>query len=115
MTPQGQAAKAAWDRHPVTAPAWRKSSHSGYNGNCLEAAPTPSALVNNGACAEVTGWRASSRCDIGNCAEAASGPGGVLVRDTRQDGTAARTVLAFPAGAWREFTARLREIAGVAP
>ena len=28
----------------ITAP-WRKSSHSGANGNCLEAAPTADGLI----------------------------------------------------------------------
>jgi hypothetical protein len=41
----------------------------------------------------------------GNCAEVASAFAAVLVRDTRdRDGA----VLAFPAGAWREFGQRVR-------
>lgn len=41
----------------------------------------------------------------GNCTEVASADGSVLVRDS-QDPDGPR--LAFPAGAWRAFTARLR-------
>lgn len=57
---------------PVMPGNWRKSSHSGQNGDCVEAA---------------------------------SDAGLVLVRDTkRRDGP----VLEVPAGAWREFAAALK-------
>jgi hypothetical protein len=51
-------------------------------------------------------WRKSILSQYnGNCAEVASDGGLVFVRDTQdRDGT----VLAFSAGTWREFTARLR-------
>ena len=68
---------------------WRTSSHSGYNGNCVE----------------VAGWRASSFCDGGQCVEVGSGSAVVGVRDTKQNG--AGPVLAFPAAAWQAFTASL--------
>jgi len=52
----------------------------------------------------VSGWRKSSLSYAnGNCAEAASGPGTVAVRDTADRGG---TVLAFTPEAWAEFTAR---------
>ncbi len=67
---------------------WRKSSRS-ESGNC----------------AEVRAWRKSSRSMAnGNCLEAGSGPGGVLVRDTANRGG---TVLSFTAGAWAAFLAGL--------
>ena len=68
---------------------FRKSTHSGYNANCVEVA---------------SGWRKSSQSGTnGQCVEAASGSGTVAVRDTTdREGT----VLAFSAGAWTEFLAR---------
>lgn len=50
-------------------------------------------------------WRKSSHSvNNGQCVEAASGQGAVLVRDSKDpDGP----VLAFGAQAWREFTASL--------
>jgi hypothetical protein len=51
-------------------------------------------------------WRKSSySADDGNCAEAASAAGSVLVRDTRNR---AGVTLSIPAGAWRAFAAQLR-------
>ena len=69
---------------------WRKSSHSFANGNC----------------AEVVAWRKSSHSTYnGNCAEVGQGGTVVLVRDTAdRDGP----VLAFSAGTWVAFLARLR-------
>lgn len=51
-------------------------------------------------------WRKSSRSGTsgGNCVEAASRDGAVLVRDTADRGGA---VLSFTAAAWAEFTAAL--------
>ncbi|HEY0935271.1 MAG TPA: DUF397 domain-containing protein [Trebonia sp.] len=51
-------------------------------------------------------WRKStfSGNDGGNCVEAASAPGRLLVRDTTdRDGA----VLSFAPGAWREFAAAI--------
>jgi hypothetical protein len=49
-------------------------------------------------------WRKSSRSGNGggSCVEVGQG-NGVLVRDTKQQGRADRTVLAFGAGAWRRM------------
>jgi hypothetical protein len=44
----------------------------------------------------------------GNCAEAATAGGAVLVRDTTDRGG---VTLAFPPGAWAEFTGRLARAA----
>lgn len=44
----------------------------------------------------------------GECIEAASTPGTVLVRDTKQEGHADRTVVTFSPRAWEKFTASLR-------
>lgn len=68
---------------------YRKSSHSNFNGNCVEVGED---------------WRkASSSIGNGACVEAGNGPAGVLVRDT-----AGRTgpVLAFTASAWGAFLER---------
>jgi hypothetical protein len=52
-------------------------------------------------------WRKPSRSGSeGNCVEAASGGGAVLVRDTKDAG--AGPVLAFTADAWRVFASSLR-------
>ena len=79
---------------------WRTSSYSLSNGHCIEVEEimnwvksTYSSSIN---CLE---WRKSGHSSSINCA------GGVHVRDSKDtDGP----VLAFPAGAWREFTAGLR-------
>ena len=74
----------------VTVNGWRKSSHSFSNGQCAEVAAwrKSTASANNGACAEVS--------QDGTI---------LLVRDSQDpDGP----VLAFPAGAWTGFLARLR-------
>lgn len=69
---------------------WHKSSHSAFNGSCVEA-----------------GWHKSSHSALTDCVEArpyACG-GDVLVRDTkdREGGT-----LAFSPQAWAEFLAGIR-------
>ncbi len=52
-------------------------------------------------------WRkASYSMANGNCVEAATGPAGVLVRDTADRGG---PVLAFTARGWADFTARTAE------
>ena len=56
-------------------------------------------------------WRKShySTGNGGNCVETASSPSRVLVRDTKQAHMGdARTILAFGAEAWAEFTSGLR-------
>jgi hypothetical protein len=73
---------------------WRKSSYSDSNGgDCVEVASGD--------------WRKPSYSESngGSCVETASGSGVILVRDTtnRDGGT-----LAFSAGAWAAFTARLK-------
>ena len=69
--------------------AWRTSSHSSTEGNCVE-----------------VGWRTSSySAGNGNCVEVAVAPDTVLVRDSKdRDGP----VLAFPAAAWHAFLATVR-------
>ena len=85
---------------------WRTSSHSAANGACVEVGGwRTSAYSGTGNCVEVAGWRASSFCDGGQCVEVGSGSAVVGVRDTKQNG--AGPVLAFPAAAWRAFTASL--------
>jgi hypothetical protein len=67
--------------------AWRKSSYSGDNGNCVE-----------------VGWRKSSySASNGGCVEI-SWPSGVAVRDSKQ---VEGPNLAFPTSTWREFLAKL--------
>jgi Domain of unknown function (DUF397) len=69
---------------------WRKSSHSFSNGNC----------------AEVAAWRTSTASiSNGECAEVRQDGTVVLVRDTKDRGG---PVLAFGAGTWAAFVARLR-------
>lgn len=72
----------------VNGTVWRKSSRSIANGDCVE-----------------VGYRKSSFSTYnGNCVEVGA-DGRVLVRDTKnRDGF----VLTVTAGAWREFTGRLR-------
>lgn len=55
-------------------------------------------------------WRKStySNAQGGACVEIGSNPGAVLVRDTKQEGRADRTVVEFTPRAWARFTASLR-------
>ncbi|MGQ0839623.1 DUF397 domain-containing protein [Actinokineospora sp.] len=68
----------------LTGIAWRKSSFSSANGNCVE-----------------MGWRKSSFSSAnGDCVEVAPMVAGVAVRDSKQnDGP----TLAFPQTDWRAF------------
>jgi hypothetical protein len=69
---------------------WRKSSHSTFNGNCVEAAGN---------------WRKSSHSSGTNCAEVGQDGAGVLVRDTADRGG---PVLAFSGETWGAFLAMVR-------
>jgi Domain of unknown function (DUF397) len=84
---------------------WRKSSHSGYNGSCVEVAwAKASGSVANGACVEVGTMAKSTFSGATNCVEA--GPcacgGDVLVRDTKDR---QGPVLRFTAAEWTAFLA----------
>ena len=68
---------------------WRKSSHSGVNGNC----------------AEVGAWRKSSASKESNCAEVGQGGAVVGVRDSQDPDGA---VLVFGAETWAAFTAAVK-------
>jgi len=58
----------------------------------------------------VSAWRKSTRSHVnGNCVEAGSAAGAVLVRDTADRGG---VTLAFPAGAWAAFNAKTARTAG---
>lgn len=87
---------------------WRVSSLSFSNGNCPEVGTAyrkSSASNGQASCAEVgTDYRKPSASNpSGSCVEVASG---VLVRDTKQEGSG--PVLAFTLEAWRDFTASLK-------
>ena len=58
---------------------------------------------------DVASWRKSSYSgnNGGNCVEAGSAHGAVLVRDTKQDGHG--PVLRFGASAWRAFADRIKQ------
>ena len=98
----------------MTITGWRKSSHSAYNGNCLEAGSwrTSTFSVNNGSCVEAAGWRSSSaRAGNGRCAEVAFCGHGVAVRDSQLGDRS--PVLTFSAAAWEQFAGRVKADAGV--
>ena len=78
-----------------SAGVWRKSSHSGSNGACIEVAAwrKSSHSGNNGECIEV----AASACEV-------AAPE-VAVRDSK-DPSGPR--LAFPPAAWHAFAATLK-------
>lgn len=69
--------------------AWRKSSYSAANGECVE----------------VGAWRKSSRSESGNCVEVAAEQAAVAIRDSKNpDGI----ILMVPAAAFAAFTLTLR-------
>jgi hypothetical protein len=52
-------------------------------------------------------WRSSSRCEGGACVEAAAQDDAILLRSsTDRDGS----ILAFTHAAWRDMTARIKEM-----
>ena len=70
--------------------AWRTSSRSNANGNCVAVA--------------FTGWRASTRSN-GNCVEVAAAAALVGVRDSKDP---AGPVLAVDPAGWAAFLAGIR-------
>jgi hypothetical protein len=83
----------AWLIVAVVQIQWRKSSHSAYNGSCVECAGPfrKSSFSNyNGSCVE------TAQCVCG---------GGVLVRDSKDQ---MGPVLRFSPQAWAAFTAAIR-------
>lgn len=74
----------------MTAVAWRTSSGSTFNGNCVE----------------VASWRTASACQGGSCVEVGGGKAVVGVRDST--GCGAGPVLTFAPQAWEAFTAGLK-------
>ncbi|WP_087096027.1 DUF397 domain-containing protein [Nocardiopsis sp. JB363] len=99
----------------MTELAWRKSSYSGVNGECVEVAHFPSfhkssySGVNNH-CVEVahlpTGFRKSSYSGHDqNCVEVADLPCGAALRDSKHptDGH-----IPFPSSEWDAFLAIAR-------
>lgn len=81
--------------------AWRKSSFSGGNGNCVEVSWRKSSFSSgNGECVEVS-WRKSSfSAGNGACVEVGWPEGRVALRDSKNtDGPR----LSFPAERWQEF------------
>jgi Domain of unknown function (DUF397) len=81
--------------------AWRKSSYSGTNGDCVEVGSDGAILVR-----DTEAWRKSTHSGTnGDCIETATGQGVILVRDTKnRDGGA----LAFGADAWASFVTSLQ-------
>jgi hypothetical protein len=82
---------------------WRKSSHSGEQGNCVEVGAwrKSSYSAQEGECVEVGGRRASTHSSQeGHCVEVGRGEAVVLARDSKDpDGP----VLGFGADAWSAF------------
>jgi Domain of unknown function (DUF397) len=76
--------------------AWRRSSYSGANGNCVEAAVLGGRM-----------WRKSTYSGKnGSCVEVARDMLGVVaVRDSKEP---VGPALTFSPAAWRAFTARVR-------
>lgn len=74
---------------------WRKSTYSGSQGNCIQAAPLGPAS-----------WRKSSHSgNDGNCVELADQLAGVAVRDSKDPGG---VKLVFMVPSWRHFIEALK-------
>jgi hypothetical protein len=92
--------------------AWRVSTYSGSDGNCVEVSTAlwrkSSYSGSSTECVEVglAPWRKSSYSgSSGECVEVGAAPTAVVVRDTKvRDGAR----LAFSAQAWRSFAASLK-------
>ena len=91
----------------MTITSWRKSSHSAYNGSCIEVGSwrTSGYSAANGNCLEAATYRVSSHCTNGSCVEAGTCSHGVAVRDTQDRGG---PVLTFGAAAWSRFLAETK-------
>lgn len=91
---------------------WRKASHSGASGNCVEVADgwrKSSHSDVNGSCVEVASgdWRKSSySAASGGCVEVSGAEPVIGVRDTKHHGEG--PVLEFPATSWRAFLAEVK-------
>jgi hypothetical protein len=73
--------------------SWRKSSHSGFNGQCIE----------------VGGWRKSSHSmSNGNCVEVGGSDVVIGIRDTMEVTHPYPVILSIPAYVWNEFSARVK-------
>jgi Domain of unknown function (DUF397) len=73
--------------------AWRKSSHSGANGSCVEVAPVPGAALDGTA------------LDSTALTSTGSPPGMIAVRDSKNRSGPA---LVFTARQWRTFAAGVK-------
>jgi hypothetical protein len=81
-------------RYDLSHAAWRTSSYSGQNGDCVEVAVIPA-------------WQTSTYSGTnGSCVEVARNlPGFVAVRDSKDRGGPA---LRFSSAAWEAFIGRIR-------
>lgn len=92
----------------VEVAAWRKSSHSSDNGNCVEVGTWRKASYSaqNGACVEVVGWHMTTYSGSNsNCVEAAADGALVAVRDNKDPNG---PHLEFAPEAWHAFATRLK-------